>query len=105
MVPPMLKQPSGFGCDAPVVRIAKASPLIHLTADLIDHRRNVVLLILGGKPHTFVQDELLLRLCRLCFLGFGMGVMNSAPRRLATTPGTGARASPRLSAEQRETPD
>ena len=69
MVPPMLKQPSGFGCDAPVVGIAKASPLIHLTADLIDHRRNVVLLILGGQPHTFVQDELLLRLCRLLLLG------------------------------------
>ena len=60
VVSPMLEQASGFGRDAPVVGIAQFSPLADLTANLIHHRRDVVLLLLRRQPLALVKDELLL---------------------------------------------
>ena len=73
VVPPMLEQASGFGRDAPVVGISKVSPLVDLAANLIHHRRDVVLLLLGGKPLALVEDELLLILGRPPLLGLWDG--------------------------------
>ena len=60
VVSPMLEQPSGFRGDAPVVGIAQLSPLVDLTANLIHHRRYVVLLLLSGQPLALIDDEFLL---------------------------------------------
>lgn len=35
---PMLKQPGGFGCHFPIVWLGQTSPLLHLTAKIIDNR-------------------------------------------------------------------
>ena len=66
VVSPMLEQASGFGRDAPVVGIAQLSPLVDLTANLVHHRRDVVLL---------------LALCRLALprLGNGRDELRAAP--------------------------
>ena len=64
VVPPMLEQASGFGRDSPVVRISQFSPLVDMTANFIHHRRDVVLLLLGGQPLALVDDEFLLALIR-----------------------------------------
>ena len=62
VVPPMLEQASGFRRDAPVVGVRQASPLVDVTANLIHHLRDFVLLLLGGQPLALVKDELLLTL-------------------------------------------
>jgi len=80
-MPPVLKQSGGFGRYVPVLRVRQASPLIYMSAKFIDNRRWIVLLFLGGKPFAFVENKVLLLICPLRFLGFGMGVMYSARRR------------------------
>ena len=64
VVSPMLEQTSGLGRDAPVVGVAQLSPLVDLTANLIHHRRDVVLLLLRGQPLALIDDECLLMLIR-----------------------------------------
>ena len=87
VVPPMLEQQGRFGSNAPVVGIGDGPPLVDVPANFVDGGSNVILLLFRGKTPSFVKDQLLLtspsRPARC--LGLGIGVMNSAPRRLSMT--------------------
>jgi len=86
VMPPVLQQAGGFGRDLPAIWIGDPSPLIYLMTQFIDDGGGVVLLLLGGKPLAFVEDQLLLLGRSLTFFGLWnrgdeLGAMNSARRR------------------------
>ena len=87
VVPPVLEQQGCLCVHTPVVWIRDGSPLVDVPANFIDGGGDVVLLLGGGKALSLVEDQLLLASPArpaLC-LDLGMGVMNSAPRRLSLT--------------------
>lgn len=57
------------------------TPLIHFLPDSVDDGRVIVLLVRGGKPFTFVEYNDTWSPAPLRFLGFGIGVINSARQR------------------------
>jgi hypothetical protein len=81
VVPPMLKQAGGFRGDLPVVQILKATPLVHISAQLIDDRGWIVLLLLGRETFAFVKDhlDLLSRSLALSGLWNGRDELGAAP--------------------------
>ena len=79
MMPPVLKQASGFRSDLPLGGIRQLASGIDIAANLVDDRDGVVLLVPGGDAGAFGEQEELLP-CG-AFFGLGMGVMNSARRR------------------------
>ena len=67
MVPPMLKQTGGLRRNLPGIRIWQGSPLIYVAAKLIDNWGGIVLLLLGGKTLSLVENEALLLIFSLAF--------------------------------------
>ena len=58
---PVLKQAGRLRRDLPLIGIGQGPPCVHMTADLIDDRSGIVLLLLGRKPLAFVEDKSRLR--------------------------------------------
>lgn len=66
---PMLQQPSGFRCHAPVIWIGKQPPLVNASAQLVDDWRGVILLLRTRKPLAFIKDHFLLQAGSFALLG------------------------------------
>jgi hypothetical protein len=60
VMPPVLKETGPFKRNVLVARVRPASPLVHGTAETVYCGRGIVLLILGRKPLTFVENGPLL---------------------------------------------
>jgi hypothetical protein len=60
MMPPMLKQTHSFGGNMPVIGVGQVPPLVYLSAELIDDRGGVILLVCRRKAFSFVENYLLL---------------------------------------------
>ena len=70
---PVLEQAGGFGRHLPVLRVRQASPLIYMTAKFINNGRWIVLLLLGGKPFAFIENQVLLLIFPFALLWFRNG--------------------------------
>src|SRR6266700_3965083 len=57
----MLEEPSRLRRDLPLIGIGQGTPCVNITADFIDDRSRIVLLLLGRKPLAFVEHK-----SRLC---------------------------------------
>ena len=73
VVPPVLKEARRLGRDLPLTLIGQGAPLIYVPAQLVDDRSRVILLVLRGKPFSFVEDDFLLFTRSFAFLGLGNG--------------------------------
>src|SRR5690606_4117488 len=60
VVAPMLEKPRRLGGYTPLA-LGQAAPRVYRAADLIDDRRELVLLLLGRKALAFVEAQLRLR--------------------------------------------
>jgi len=71
VIPPVLKESSGFGGDVPLGRIGDLAPEINESADLVDRGRGFVGLGFRGEAVTFVEGQVVLLVfaCR-AFFGF-----------------------------------
>jgi hypothetical protein len=57
MKPQVLKQPSGFRRDLPLIGVGQCAPSVDDPAHFIGDGSGVVLLLLGGKPLAFVEHK------------------------------------------------
>ena len=60
VIPPVLKESSGFGGDVPLGRIGDLTPEINESADLVDRGRGFVGLGFRGESVTFVEGQVVL---------------------------------------------
>ena len=60
VIPPMLKESSGFGGDVPLGRIGDLAPEINESADLVDRGSGFVGLGFRGESVTFVEGQVVL---------------------------------------------
>ena len=81
VVTPVLEQARRFRRHLPLAGTGQCPPLIHALPNLVDNRRGIVLLGLGRKPLPLSKTISSCAAARFRFLGFGIGVMNSARRR------------------------
>jgi hypothetical protein len=81
---PMLKKTGRLRRDLPLTGIGQRSPRVHRLANFIDDRRGVVLLLLRRKPKPSSEVISSCTAAFFRFFGLGIGVMNSARRRVST---------------------
>ena len=80
VVTPVLEETRGFGRHLPVVGIRQTPPLVDVMAEFVDDGGRVVLLVLG---RFACQNQAPAGSPFLPLSGLGIGVMNSARRRVS----------------------
>src|SRR5690348_1933811 len=67
--PPVLEKPGRLRSHLPLIRVRQGTPRIHVAANFIDNRSRIVLLLLRRKPLAFIENDFLLCIDALPFLG------------------------------------
>src|SRR6266567_7979489 len=57
---PMLEESSRLRRDLPLIGVGQGTPCVDITADFIDDRSRIVLLLLGRKPLALIEYKYLL---------------------------------------------